>query len=198
MVYGLSAPSGSLNTWLLPRQMHNSKPFEHQQSPGLHAFLRLGILQLTQPPKPALCSASKPHDWTAGLACGSAQGLFPASTAPGIAAPLTSWPRWSWLCRGVGFVNYVDCAAAVRAAQLVHGTRIAEGRQVHVTLQVTNWLTGVHGVLMREGRPAWLVGGTDVSSDSESAAQWSLAMPCFCTRIHSLLSLCASLLVWCS
>eukprot|EP00983_Pelagomonas_calceolata_P054806 1143859-Pelagomonas_calceolata.AAC.7 len=52
------------------------------------------------------------------------------------------WP--ATVCRGVGFVNYVDSTSAVRASQLVHGTRIAEGRQVHVTLQVGEiWLTGL-------------------------------------------------------
>lgn len=37
--------------------------------------------------------------------------------------------------RGVGFVNYVDQASAVRALQQLHGTRTPEGRQLHITMQ---------------------------------------------------------------
>jgi len=38
-------------------------------------------------------------------------------------------------CRGVGFVNFADQASAVRALQQLHGTRIADGRVMHITLQ---------------------------------------------------------------
>ncbi len=37
--------------------------------------------------------------------------------------------------RGVGFVNYVDQASAMRALQQLDGTRTPEGRQMHITLQ---------------------------------------------------------------
>lgn len=42
-------------------------------------------------------------------------------------------------CRGVGFVNFADQASAVRALQQLHGTRIADGRVMHITLQVGDW-----------------------------------------------------------
>ncbi len=38
-------------------------------------------------------------------------------------------------CRGVGFVNFVEKEAALKAMQQLHGFRIREGHHMHITIQ---------------------------------------------------------------
>ncbi len=38
-------------------------------------------------------------------------------------------------CRGVGFVNFVEKEAALKAMQQLHGFRIREGHHMHITVQ---------------------------------------------------------------